>query len=87
MISTFFTCSTRANFWLMRSTCASIDALTSAFPASAAGSRQLVLAGVLRRLLRIEGDERDQKRPAVADHHALGHERVLLDLRLEVRGG
>ena len=47
---------------------------------------QAVLLGERRRLLGVEGDQGDQIRPAVADDHALGDERMLLDLGLEVGG-
>ena len=50
------------------------------------GPRAAVLLGVGDGLFGVEGDQRDQVGPAVADHHALGDQRVLLDLGLEVGG-
>ena len=88
-ISNFFTCSTRANFSLILSTCAWIDgphALVAprARPGRRASPSRCAELGAL---LRVERDQRDQVGPPVADHDALGDERVLLDLGLEVRRG
>ena len=49
--------------------------------------RQPVLLGERRRLLGVERDQGDEVGPAVADHHALRDQRVLLHLGLDVRRG
>ena len=87
-IAIFLTCSTRAKFLLISSTWASIEALTSGLAASCVGVLgEAVLLGVGGGLFGVEGDQGDQVGAAVADDDALGDQRVLLDLGLEVGRG